>query len=232
MQAETLASAYRLWRREWKGRGREYVAGALVWQVSVPPPGQIAVAAPPGLTCLQINDCWPVTSWSIVDYFLRPKPSYFAIARELAAISVGATRKDVTTFADERTAANMRIETRVEIWGSNFTLEEVRAKLEVKVFDLQRDGWTEGWDQDIVLPPNASTELWKGQLPGQEIRTLKSERPKDIVLSMRIVTPAGRVLARYANWCVIHRVARRNPLTRARAGRSRSSTSFSHQSRP
>lgn len=33
MQAETLASAYRLWRREWRGRGREYVAGALVWQV-------------------------------------------------------------------------------------------------------------------------------------------------------------------------------------------------------
>lgn len=33
MQAETLASAYRLWRRNWKGRGREYTAGALVWQV-------------------------------------------------------------------------------------------------------------------------------------------------------------------------------------------------------
>ena len=34
MQAETLASAYRLWRRNWKGRGKEYTAGALVWQVS------------------------------------------------------------------------------------------------------------------------------------------------------------------------------------------------------
>ena len=33
MQAETLASAYRLWRRNWKGKGREYTAGALVWQV-------------------------------------------------------------------------------------------------------------------------------------------------------------------------------------------------------
>lgn len=35
MQAETLASAYRLWRRNWKGKGKEYTAGALVWQVSV-----------------------------------------------------------------------------------------------------------------------------------------------------------------------------------------------------
>ena len=35
MQAEALASAYRLWRRNWKGRNREYTAGALVWQVSI-----------------------------------------------------------------------------------------------------------------------------------------------------------------------------------------------------
>ncbi len=33
MQAETLASAYRLWRRNWKGKGKQYTAGALVWQV-------------------------------------------------------------------------------------------------------------------------------------------------------------------------------------------------------
>lgn len=33
MQAETLAAAYRLWRRNWAGKGREYTAGALVWQV-------------------------------------------------------------------------------------------------------------------------------------------------------------------------------------------------------
>ena len=33
MQAETLASAYRLWRRNWKGKGKEYTSGALVWQV-------------------------------------------------------------------------------------------------------------------------------------------------------------------------------------------------------
>ena len=33
MQAETLASAYRLWRRNWRGPGKEYTSGALVWQV-------------------------------------------------------------------------------------------------------------------------------------------------------------------------------------------------------
>jgi len=33
MQAETLAAAYRTWRRNWAGPGREYTAGVLVWQV-------------------------------------------------------------------------------------------------------------------------------------------------------------------------------------------------------
>ncbi len=33
MQAETLAAAYRTWRRKWAGPGREYTAGVLVWQV-------------------------------------------------------------------------------------------------------------------------------------------------------------------------------------------------------
>jgi hypothetical protein len=33
MQAEALAAAYRMWRRNWAGPGREYTAGALVWQV-------------------------------------------------------------------------------------------------------------------------------------------------------------------------------------------------------
>ena len=33
MQADALATAYRGWRQKWQGPGREYVAGALVWQV-------------------------------------------------------------------------------------------------------------------------------------------------------------------------------------------------------
>jgi hypothetical protein len=36
MQAETLAAAFRAWRRKWAGPGREYTAGALVWQVGAP----------------------------------------------------------------------------------------------------------------------------------------------------------------------------------------------------
>jgi len=179
MQAETLASAYRLWRRNWKGPGKEYTAGALVWQ---------------------INDCWPVTSWAIVDYFVRPKPAYFAIARELAPYTVGMTRKDHEVFPDELSASTLTIETRLEVWGTNSTLEEREVLLEITAFDLDDVAWQEQWSKKVVLAPNASTEIWAGPLPGQPVRTKRSEVPKTIIVSARLLAADGAVLGRYSNW--------------------------------
>jgi len=178
MQAETLGSAYRLWRRNWKGPGREYTAGALVWQ---------------------INDCWPVTSWAIVDYFLRPKPAYFAIARELRSYTVGITRKEHKTFADDRSAAHFAVETMLEIWGTNKTLVAKKVTLDVTTLDLHSE-WTDHWDKPVELAPNSATELWKGALPGQPTRTKASEVPRTLIVSARLLDEDGQVLARYANW--------------------------------
>ncbi|KAJ3216359.1 hypothetical protein HDU67_009627 [Dinochytrium kinnereticum] len=71
VQSEALSTAYRVWRRQWRGRGQEFVGGALVWQ---------------------INDCWPCVSWAIVDYNLHPKPAYYTIKRELSPLTVGMER--------------------------------------------------------------------------------------------------------------------------------------------
>ncbi|EIN10923.1 glycoside hydrolase family 2 protein [Punctularia strigosozonata HHB-11173 SS5] len=180
MQAETLAAAYRLWRRNWKGKGREYTAGALVWQ---------------------INDCWPTTSWAIIDYFLRPKPAYFAIARELRPFTVGMTRKEKKTYKDDRSAANFTIKTVLEVWGTNRTLSDKSANLEVTFYDLESD-WKDQWCKDVVLASNQATELYQGELSGQPTRTKLSEVPKTIVVSARLVDEGGAVLGRYSNWSV------------------------------
>ncbi|KAI9574617.1 glycoside hydrolase family 2 protein [Boletus coccyginus] len=178
MQAETLASAYRLWRRNWRGKGREYTAGALVWQ---------------------INDCWPTTSWAIVDYFLRPKPAYFAIARELRPFTVGMTRKENKTFSDELSAVDFKIETILQVWGTNSNLTEQKARLEVTLFELRSD-WTHQFAQDIILQANSSTELYSGPLPGQPIRTKLSQVPRVIIASARLLDETGIVLGRCSNW--------------------------------
>lgn len=37
-----------------------------------------------GTLLWQYNDCWPVISWSIVDYFLKPKATYYQVRRSYA----------------------------------------------------------------------------------------------------------------------------------------------------
>lgn len=113
------------------------------------------------------------------------------------------TRKETQTFASDRTAAFFQIETVLEIWGTNSTLEEKGVKLELTAFDLHSN-WTESWTKEVLLAPNSSTELYKGEAPGLPIRTNKSDIPRTVVLSARLRGDNGEVLGRYSNWYVIH----------------------------
>ncbi|CAK7230032.1 hypothetical protein SCUCBS95973_007436 [Sporothrix curviconia] len=70
VQAETMMFGYRGWRRQWGDARR--CGGALLWQ---------------------LNDCWPTISWSIADYFLRPKPAYYTVRRVLRPLAVGVQRQ-------------------------------------------------------------------------------------------------------------------------------------------
>jgi beta-mannosidase len=62
VQAEALKTAVEHWRRR-----KFKTAGALFWQ---------------------INDCWPVASWSVIDSGLRPKAGYFYAKRFFAPLLV------------------------------------------------------------------------------------------------------------------------------------------------
>lgn len=108
------------------------------------------------------------------------------------------TRKDNKTFANDRSAADFTIKSELEIWGTNSTLSEKKVTLEVVSFDLDSD-WSDKWQQDVVLAANSSTELYKGDVPGQPIRTKLSDIPKTIVISARILD-GDNVLGRYSNW--------------------------------
>lgn len=180
MQGECLASAYRLWKRQWKGPGREYCGGALVWQ---------------------INDCWPVTSWSIADYYLRPKMAYFTVKREMAPVSIGITRTEHRHPKDRYTRVNVDVSTKVEVWGSNLTLEDLEVDCSLKAWDVETGEQTfnEVVAEKIVLPENRSTEIDAREVPviagggrDQEKRT--------VVAAYLIDRRDGKQIARYVNW--------------------------------
>lgn len=144
-----------------------------------------------------------MTSWAIVDYFLRPKPAYFAIKRELRLYTVGMTRKEKKTYPDESSAAKFTIETVLEIWGTNSTLTAKTATLEVTSFKLDDPAYANRWTtKPVTLAPNASTELFAGAVPELPTRTKLSEVPPTVVISARLLDEHGAVLGRYSNWYV------------------------------
>jgi beta-mannosidase len=177
MQAECLASAYRLWKRQWKGPGKEYCGGALVWQ---------------------INDCWPVTSWSIVDYYLRPKHAYYTVKREMAPISLGVTRKEHLVPKDKYTRAYIKKTTQIEIWGSNLTLKNLKVDVVVKAFDVisGKETYSKTVKSGLVLPENRSTEIIAMDVP---VKVKDSGEEGRIVVAAYLFED-GRQIARYINW--------------------------------
>ncbi|CAK7229984.1 Beta-mannosidase B [Sporothrix bragantina] len=182
MQAECLASAYRLWKRQWQGPKREYCGGALVWQ---------------------LNDCWPVTSWSICDYYLRPKHAFFTVKREMAPITVGMTRKEHVHGPKDGEAdrghsrVNIKKTMQIEIWGSNLTTEDLTdVDCVVRAWDVEtgKQTYEARLAEGIVLPANRSTEIAALAVPGvagDEART---------VVAAYLEAGDKKQIARYVNW--------------------------------
>ena len=182
MQAECLSSAYRLWRREWKGPGREYTAGALVWQ---------------------INDCWPVTSWAIIDYHLRPKYAYHAIARELAPITVALKRVEIDTPRDKYTRVHIKRDYRLQIWASSFKLYDIpKVKLIVKGFDTTNGNevYNKTLASDITLGSNRTTELVDISVPGLGTDPPSDDNVRKVVHVAYLQDKDGNQLAQRVSW--------------------------------
>ena len=126
VQAEAMRYAYQDFRGRWQRPGARAVGGALVWQ---------------------LNDCWPVTSWALIDSSGQPKPAWHVVRRALAPISV-AIRQGVEgprvsvmsslpqdaplalTVQLHGLQGELRAETRVELVASANGTTELAVRLE------------------------------------------------------------------------------------------------------
>lgn len=161
--------AYRLWRREFKGPGKEFTSGALCWQ---------------------LNDVWPCTSWSIVDYYLRPKSAYYAIKQSLAPLAVGAKRRTTRTFPEKHSVAHFVDKDVVEIWGVNSTLDARDVTVLVEHFAILSGEKIFEKEWEAVLGMNRSTEFGSLEVP-------PSTAP--VVVSVRLLDAKNRsVLSRFS----------------------------------
>ncbi|KAK5005788.1 hypothetical protein LTR39_005837, partial [Cryomyces antarcticus] len=137
-QAEALMFAYRGWRQQW-GDDRK-CGGALVWQ---------------------LNDCWPVTSWAICDYYLRKKPAYYAMARVLAPLAIGVRRAHHDwSVVHARPAKSSDY----ELWVVSSKLEPVTATIELRYISIAtgREIKDAVVKKDVHLTPNGTTDILTG----------------------------------------------------------------------
>ncbi|KAI9868222.1 MAG: Beta-mannosidase B [Trichoglossum hirsutum] len=183
MQSECLSSAYRLWKRQWKGFGREYCAGALVWQ---------------------LNDCWPVTSWAIADYYLRPKYSYYAIKRELAPLTIGLKRTTITTFPpnDKYSRIPLTVSHKISMWATNLSIQCRSVSVSIRAFDIASGAeiYHAVVQENFSLPPNCSTEVMEFDVPVQGHYQDEDAHMKIVVAAYLHDMSSGERLARYINW--------------------------------
>ncbi|KIK67972.1 glycoside hydrolase family 2 protein [Collybiopsis luxurians FD-317 M1] len=192
MQSEAVGFAYQSWRRKWGGKGKQYTGGILVWQ---------------------LNDCWPVTSWAIADYFLRPKPVYFTIARHLATFAVEVTRTVRKNRPNDRPrqfyefGAFQSREAHLDIWAVNGSLSARSVNLELHFVDLG-SAWNHKETHAVQLLPNQTTELLSIPCLGPPKTNITPPTGYaewtttcSVVVGARLLDPEnGRVLARFADW--------------------------------
>ncbi|KAL9100911.1 MAG: hypothetical protein Q9163_003771 [Psora crenata] len=178
MQAECIGTAYRLWKRQWKGPGREYCAGALVWQT---------------------NDCWPCTSWSLIDYRLRPKLAYYAVKREMETITIGMKRIITKVPADECTRAFIKTVYKIQLWVCNLDIAPHRLGIAFSTAHLQNGCIRHHPElfRTPELPPNRSTEVMEFEIP--VAHKVVGEEEQTVVCAM-LVGPRNRVIKRVLNW--------------------------------
>lgn len=166
-QAEAMTFAYRGWRRQW-GQGRR-CGGALVWQ---------------------LNDCWPVTSWSIVDYYLRKKPAYYAIKRALAPMAVALKREHHDwSVAGARPPKSSKY----ECWVSSNRTRDILADVELRFVSIATGSGIRDKIEmkKIRVLANGTTELLKG--------TIDNTTQEPHVLSARLWVD-GKLVSRDIDW--------------------------------
>lgn len=138
----------------------------------------------------QLNDCWPVTSWSIVDYFLRKKPAYYAMRRVLAPIAVAVKRSH---FDWSVVHARVPKTSDFEVWVASQRTEEVTATVELRYISIKtgKEIKEKFIKEDIKLVPNGTTDVLAGTIDN------RNEEPH--VLAARIWVD-GDIVSRDVDW--------------------------------
>ncbi|KAF2200574.1 glycoside hydrolase [Delitschia confertaspora ATCC 74209] len=160
MQADSMAWAYKCWRRQWGTPGKRQCGGVLVWQ---------------------LNDCWPTMSWAVVDYYKIPKPAYYAIKRCLQPVVIGVTRRFVDWTmrpADalwKRDTSHLDLrkiwkDVGFDVWVASSSQNKLQGKVLIRLISISTGLHVRLQQElDVVVHSNSTTEVYHGMTGPVEV---------------------------------------------------------------
>ena len=125
-----------------------------------------------GTLLWQLNDCWPVTSWSITDYSRQPKAAWYAV-RE-------AYRDDVLSVIDNVVPKDLQLgRTVVSATLLGNTIKLI-ANADAKYIELSKDGNTALFSENYFdlkkgeskIVTLSNTAVTRGYITNLKIKTL------------------------------------------------------------
>lgn len=151
------------------------------------------------LSCSKINDCWPVSSWAMVDFYGEKKLAYFSTTRDSAPLALGIHRSTPElkklkspppqVLAPPHDLAPKRYV--FDVWAVNGTLKDVSAQIELRTYDIATGALRgETFLGVQTLSSNRSAELLEDQ--SVDDRTAVQVIMRD--------AKNGHIIARASDW--------------------------------
>lgn len=139
MQGQAMRYAVEHWRRH-----RGQCMGAIVWQ---------------------LNDCWPVASWSSIDYFGRWKALHYFEKRFFAPVLVSCCEEGLLTQNPNPNARPYEVEKSIHLNVANETREDRRVTVCYSLRDKYSCVVGEEMKEEVFVPALSSVWLEKEDLP-------------------------------------------------------------------
>ena len=121
-----------------------------------------------GAIVWQLNDCWPVISWSSIDYCGRWKALHYAEKRFFAPLLLSCKEEGMMTQEADMNREHFEFEKSIQLNVANETVKEVRGVVCWQLRDPKARIIKQG-EQEVVVPALTSLWLEKVELPEADI---------------------------------------------------------------
>lgn len=112
----------------------------------------------------QLNDCWPVASWSSIDYTNRWKALHYAAKRFFAPIMISCEEEGWLTQEIHMNNEHFKVDKSIRLNVANETFQEEKLIVRWAVRDNDANVKKQE-EQEVTVPPLSSVWLEKQELP-------------------------------------------------------------------